>query len=88
MAESEKIPGIDTIRGLVGSPPLVNVISYKAMKDGTMLQQVWNAANIAFIPYCFKCKAVLDWHTPPDNGKVFSCPNCGRQWVLGGKDGQ
>ena len=83
MNNSKRIPGLDTIQGLVGSPPLINIIPYKAMKDGVQLQQVWNSANIAFIPYCFKCKVVLDWHTPPDKGKVFTCPNCDRQWMLG-----
>ena len=86
MPESEKIPGIDTIRGLAGLPPMLNIIPYKTMEDGTILQLAWNIAYIAFIPYCFKCKVPLDWHLPPDNGKVFSCPNCNRQWILGGKD--
>lgn len=88
MAESERIPGVDTIRGLVGIPPTINIIPFRAVEAGTRLQQVWNAAYIAFIPYCFKCKVPLDWHLPPDGNKIFTCPNCNRQWVLGEKDGK
>jgi len=86
MPESERIPGLDTIQGLAGTPPLINIIPYKTMKSAVAIQQDWNATFIAFIPYCFKCKVPLDWHTPPDNGKVFTCPNCNRQWMLGGKN--
>jgi len=83
---TERIPGVDTIRGLSGTPPMVNVIPYRVMEVGESLRQVWNSIYIAFIPYCFKCKVPLDWHTPPDGHKVFTCPNCNRQWVLGGRN--
>jgi len=86
MSKSERIPGIDTIRGLAGSPPMVNVIPCKVMEVGESLRQIWNSIYIAFIPYCFKCKVPLDWHNPPEGNKVFTCPNCNRQWVLGVKD--
>ncbi|KKK80539.1 hypothetical protein LCGC14_2822490 [marine sediment metagenome] len=86
--KSERIPGIDTIQGLAGSPPKINVISYKVMEAEHLLQQAWNAINIAIIPYCYKCKSPLDWHSPPDGYKVFTCPTCNRQWVLGEKNGK
>jgi len=86
MTKSKRIPGLDTIQGLVGTPPLINTIPLKTMRFATIIQQAWNATHIAFIPYCFKCKVPLDWHSPPDDGKVFTCPNCNRQWILGEKD--
>ena len=84
--KSERIPGIDTIGGLAGSPPMVSVVPYKIMHTEELLRQAWNAVNIAIIPYCYKCKVPLDWHSPHDNNKVFTCPSCNRQWVLGEKD--
>lgn len=83
---SERIPGVDAIKGLVGPPPMVNVIPYKAMEIGESLRQIWNTNYIAFIPYCFKCKVPLDWHSPPDGNKIFTCPNCNREWVIGEKN--
>ena len=74
--EPERISGIDTIHGLVGTPPLLNVIPRKIMRSATMVQQAWNATYIAFIPYCFKCKVPLDWYSPPISNKIFICPNC------------
>ena len=84
--ESERMPGVDTIRGLVGHPPKVITIPYKVMRTENILQQAWNAVHIAIIPYCYICKTPLDWHSPPDGNKVFTCPKCSRQWTLGEKD--
>lgn len=86
MVKSERVPGLDTILGLSGSPPKVNVIPYKIMKTQELLRQAWNAVHIAIIPYCYKCKTPLDWHSPPDGHKAFTCPTCGRIWTLGKKD--
>ena len=86
MDKSERIPGIDTIAGLTGSPPKINVIPYEIMKAEELLRQAWNTLHIAIIPYCYKCKSPLDWHSPPDGNKVFTCPSCDRQWMLGTKD--
>ena len=86
MDKSERIPGIDTIQGLTGSPPRIIVIPHEIMKAEELLRQAWNSLHIAIIPYCYKCKAPLDWHSPPDDNKVFTCPKCDRQWMLGTKD--
>ena len=83
---SERVPGLDTIVGLSGSPPMVMEIPYELMHTEELLRQAWNVCHIAIIPYCFKCKTPLDWHTPPDSGKVFTCPQCGRHWILKPKD--
>ena len=81
--KSERIPGLDTMVGLTGSPPMVSVIPYKVMHTEELLRQAWNTLHIAIIPYCFKCRTPLDWHSPPDGSKVFTCPKCNRQWMLG-----
>jgi len=83
MTKSKRIPGIDTIQGLVGTPPMVITISHKVIAVGDSVRQLWNSVYIAFIPYCFVCHIPLDWHLPSDNGKVFTCPSCNRRWVLG-----
>lgn len=84
--KSERVPGLDTIRGLVGSPSMVSVVPRNIMEAEELLRQAWNAINIAIIPYCYKCKTPLDWHVPPDEYKVFTCPNCNRKWVLEPKE--
>ena len=86
MNKSERIPGLDTIKGLTGSPPKVSVVPYDIMKAEELLRQAWNAINIAIIPYCYKCQIPLDWHSPPDGDKVFTCPKCDRRWLLGGRN--
>ena len=54
MVESERIPGVDTIMGLAGTPPMISVIPYKIMRSEELLKQAWNALHIAIIPYCYK----------------------------------
>ena len=77
-----EIPGVDTIQGLIGSPPKVITVSYDMIKTGELLKQVWNTKYIAFLPYCFVCKEPLVWHSPPDEDNVlFHCPKCKREWV-------
>ncbi len=77
----EIIPGVDTIQGLVGEPPPEIPLSDGLVKQLKALIPVWNNSFIAIIPYCFKCKVPLDWHIPPDDGELFTCPTCGRDWV-------
>ena len=77
------VPGLDTIKTLTGEPPVEIPIPHKLMKTQQISMQGWNACYIAIIPYCFKCKHPLVWHTPPDGDELFTCPNCGRVWVKG-----
>jgi len=77
-----EIKGVDTIQGLVGSPPEIITISSGVIKAGEKLRQVWNTKFMAFIPYCFACKEPLVWHSPPGEDNVlFHCPSCHRKWV-------
>ena len=77
-----KIDGVDTIGGLVGTPPMVMQVDYDTIKSGELVRQLWNKMHMAFIPYCFVCKEPLVWHSPPDKDNViFHCPKCERQWV-------
>ena len=80
------VPGKDTIRGLAGEPPPEIKLCEKLMRQQNLLTQLWNSSFVAIIPYCFKCKVALDWHVPPDDGEVFTCPSCGRVWVLDKED--
>ncbi len=82
-----EILGIDTIRGLVGEPPKSIEMPYRYMEVGESLRQLWNSKHIAFLPFCFKCKFPLVWHTPPDEDRtIFHCENCHRKWTLGNKE--
>jgi len=81
-----EVAGLDTIRGLVGEPPEVIAIPYKLMETEEIARQGWNACYIAIIPYCFKCKEPLVWHTAPrEDNTMFHCPKCGREWRLSDK---
>ena len=77
-AKIELIPGVDTISNLVGSPPMKISIPYEVMHTEELLRQAWNALHIAIIPYCYKCKTPLVWHSPPDKHTAFNCPSCKR----------
>ena len=81
------VPGLETIKGLVGEPPVEIAIDKKVLATQQRLMQAWNSAFIAVIPYCYKCKAVLGWHQPPyeegHEDEIFTCPSCGRVWVRG-----
>ncbi len=79
---SEEVKGVDTIRGLVGSPPMIIHVPREVVKSENSLQRVWNSRHIAIIPYCFVCKEPLTWVSPPDkDGRIFKCSKCGRVWV-------
>lgn len=76
---SRETPGLNTIMGLVGDPPMENDLSYDTVRMAEGLKQVWNSRHIAFIPYCMKCKEPLVWvnyHTT-----LFKCSKCNRIWV-------
>lgn len=76
------ILGIDTIQGLVGSPPKKIALSYNIVKAAEKVRQAWNVRYMAFLPYCFACKEPLVWHSPPGKDNVlFHCPKCMRKWV-------
>ena len=79
----EIVKGLDTIRGLVGEPPKVIEIPYELQRAETIAQQGWNTSYIAIIPYCFKCKEPLVWHTYPKGKILFHCPKCKRRWIKG-----
>ena len=83
------VAGIDTIVGLAGQPPAEIELDYDTVKKQQVLFSQWNGCFIALIPFCFKCKVALAWHTAPreegHENEMFTCPNCGRVWVLGEK---
>ncbi len=81
------VAGVDTIQGLTGQPPAEIAVKSKVMADQQRLLAQWNALFIAIIPYCFKCKVPLAWHMPHgENNEIFTCPTCGRVWVMEGKN--
>jgi len=81
---SREIPGIETIRGLVGEPPREIKIPFKLMLDLETSRPSWNACFVAIIPYCFRCRELLVWHSPPEkDGTLFHCPKCSRRWIKG-----
>jgi len=78
-----EIPGVDTIQGLVGSPPQIIEVSYDVIRVAEGVRHLWNKSFLAFLPYCFTCKEPLVWHSPPGKDRViFHCPKCGRKWVI------
>ena len=79
-----EVPGLETIRGLVGEPPRVVQIPYDLIRTEEIARQGWNSIYIAIIPYCYKCKEPLVWHSPPREDTVlFHCPKCQRKWIEG-----
>jgi hypothetical protein len=79
----ELVDGLDTIRNLVGEPPREIPISKDTMTRQQLLMQDWNHSSIAIIPFCYKCKTPLVWHTPPDTDVLFNCHQCSRTWAKG-----
>jgi len=77
----EQVNGIDTIRELSGEPPKEIHMPYYVMLNQQILMQGWNAVCIAVIPYCYKCKEPLVWHTNPEGNVLFHCPKCNRRWI-------
>lgn len=75
------IKGEDTIKGLVGEPPKRITLPYSLLTNEEILRAEWNHKFIAIVPYCFKCKVPLIWHSPPDGNVLFECPSCRRKWV-------
>lgn len=76
----EEWPGLETIKGLAGEPPMKAKIPYKLLKKQQMLLFEWNPFHIAIIPYCYKCKEPLTWHHEPSD-TIFHCPKCNREWI-------
>ena len=76
------VPGVETIVGLVGEPPAEIELDRNDIRKQGILIRSFNKACIGIIPYCYKCKVPLVWHIPPDDNEMFTCPNCGRVWVL------
>lgn len=82
-------PGVDTIQGLVGSPPRKIAVAYDIIQLGEKLKQLWNSKYLAFLPYCFACKEPLVWHIPIGKDNVLlHCPKCGREWVVEEEENQ
>ena len=75
------IKGEDTMQGLVGEPPKKIILPYNLVTAEDLLRPKWNGHFIAIVPYCFKCKVPLNWHTPPDGNALFDCPKCKRKWI-------
>lgn len=78
-----QVNGVDTITDLRDEPPMEITIPFKLEYKQHMLQQGWNASYVAIIPYCFKCKIPLVWHTNPEGNVLFHCPKCNRKWIRG-----
>jgi hypothetical protein len=78
-----EVNGVDTIRDLSGEPPQEIDIPYKLMSKQQILMIAWNACFIATIPYCYKCKVPLVWHSNPEGKVLFHCPKCKRNWIKG-----
>ena len=75
--------GVDTILGLVGSPPMTIQLSRGDIELAEGLRQIWNRRHLAFLPYCFVCKVPLIWHFPPEEDRtLFHCPKCERNWIV------
>lgn len=83
MTRNNKVetPGLDTIMGLVGSPPMEIELNYDTVRLAEALRQLWNRSHIAFIPYCMKCKKPLVWVSGCKCITMFKCPECGRKWI-------
>ena len=75
-----QVNGIDTIQGLEGEMPKKIEIPFSIQYTQHTLQQGWNKIYMAIVPYCFKCKVPLVWHTHPKD-ILYHCPNCGTQWI-------
>ena len=83
--KSELVPGIETIRGLIGEPPMRIEIPFKLLKSEELTRQRWNPCYVAVIFFCFKCREPLVWHRPPrDDDTVFHCPKCNTRWTMQG----
>lgn len=80
--EEHEVNGVDTIVGLSGEPPREIPIPHKLLETQQMLIQSWNASYAAVLPFCFKCKVPLVYHTNPKN-VLFHCPVCQRKWIKG-----
>lgn len=77
-----EIPGVDTIMGLVGSPPDVIRIPYSDLAKCQYAIADANHVFVALIPYCYVCKVPLIWMRNNDD-RIFRCPQCSRLWVKG-----
>ena len=78
----EKINGIDTIQELKGTMPKTIEVPFNFQYTQHTLQQGRNTCFIAIIPYCFKCKVPLVWHTHPQD-VLYHCPECKTKWIKG-----
>ena len=76
-----EISGLDTIINLVGEPPSEISINISIMEREQILLEEWNKCHIAVIPFCYKCKTPLVWHSPPNERVLFHCPQCNRLWI-------
>lgn len=77
----QEVNGLDTILGLSGEVmPKIIEVPFITMYTQTLLQSSWNKGYVAIIPYCFKCKEPLVWHTNPDK-TLFHCPKCNAKWI-------
>ncbi len=84
MVEKEtEVPGIETILSLVGQPPQQIEIPIKLQRKQARMVSEWNEVFLAVIPYCYKCKEPLVWHTYPRGKVLYHCPKCGRKWIKG-----
>jgi len=77
-------PGPETISGAVPMNKRKIGLQKELVKEQTLLSTRWNHGWIAMLPYCISCKVPLVWHTyPGEDGVLFHCPTCKRQWVKG-----
>lgn len=80
-----EVAGIDTIRNLVGEPPMGINLDRKVVEAQQKLMAAWNSSYIAIIPYCYRCREPLTWHEAPrEDDIIFHCPRCKRIWMMEG----
>lgn len=78
-----KIPGVETIINTGKKAPRGLKLPYSLLHTQTQLQGIWNNGYIAVVLYCVGCKRPIDWYSPPERDKLFSCPRCHRSWTKG-----
>lgn len=81
-----EVKGIDTIQNLVGQPPIDIELDKELVAKQQGLLAQWNSKYIAILPYCYRCRQPLIWFIPPEDGKMFLCPGCGREWTMKEKE--
>jgi len=83
--ETTIINGVDTISSPIGDWPMQCEVSFDFVRRAESIREQWNDKGMAIIPFCMVCKEALVWHQSSDNGVLFHCSKCKREWI---KDGE